>query len=857
MDKNFLPPCPVALPIIYAYAENNPDYEGLLRVGYTTRTIEERMAEHYPTKRPDGMMPYRVEFAAPAMYSDGGNFLDHDVHRTLTRRKVPCVGGDWFRCSVDELKAAYIAVRDRKDNDRPHNFSMRPEQEDAVLKTAAHYESVAKEKGIRARFLWNAKMRFGKTFAAYQLAKFMDFSRVLILTFKPAVQDAWEEDLKTHIDFDGWQFISRNSNLKWETADKSRPIVCFGSFQDYLGVDRSSGIVKPKPHHKWVHEEEWDLVIFDEYHFGAWRDKAQKLFEPEEKDEDTPDDPFEEEKLADYKKLADNDVYTDDEDFLRIKTSHYLYLSGTPFRAIKEGEFGDEQIYCWTYSDEQWAKAQWSEKFPDKPNPYAALPRMVMKVYKIPDSIRQIAMKDECEFDLNEFFSAKGEGNEAKFKHENHVQKWLNLIRGESINEDSGNLKIAENMPYFDNRLLATLTHTLWFLPNVASCDAMGNLLKQPNNTFFHDYIIKVCAGSKAGIGLAALAPIQNAMGDPLKTKTITLTCGKLTTGVTVKPWTGIFILRNSSSPETYFQSAFRVQSPWEVTTDTGKREIVKHECYVFDFALDRALKQIYDYSCQLTIEGDNQKKVEEFLKFLPVIAYEDGGMVEINADAILQHAMSGMTEKLLIRCWKNPRLVNVDNVTLSKLMKNDAAMKILMSIEQFRKLTLKDKKDFNVDDAINTIISKSEEVKKAKTSGEDLSQKEKREITEKEKEYKKKREEIRERLIWFLNRVPIFMYLSEYREVQLSDVITQTEPEIFKRVSGISVEDFKLLLSLDVFNNLRVNDAIGHFKRYEDSSLSYTGIINDYEHVGGFDTVITSEEYKRLYGSQQVSMGQ
>jgi superfamily II DNA or RNA helicase len=186
---------------------------------------------------------------------------------------------------VKDLQAVYIAVRDRIENieNRNRAFIMRPEQEEAVSKTIEYYKSAELEKGTRAaRFLWNAKMRFGKTFASYQLAKRMGLSKILILTFKPAVQSAWEEDIKTHVDFEGWQFISRTSDLSWETANKSRPTVCFGSFQDYLGTNDSGGI---KASNEWVHATNWDLVIFDEYHFGAWRENAKKLFEDENEDD--------------------------------------------------------------------------------------------------------------------------------------------------------------------------------------------------------------------------------------------------------------------------------------------------------------------------------------------------------------------------------------------------------------------------------------------------------------------------------------------------------------------------------------------------------------------------------------------
>ena len=308
-----------------------------------------------------------------------------------------------------------------------------------------------------------------------------------------------------------------------------------------------------------------------------------------------------------------------------------------------------------------------------KNNPYLSLPRMVMMTYKIPDSISQIAMQGEFnEFDLNVFFSAEGKGKEAKFKYEDEVQKWLDLIRGSFLPSSIDDLKLGQDkkppMPFSDTRLLNVLQHTLWFLPNVASCDAMENLLKQRQNTFYHDYRIVNCSGPKAGIGLDAIKPVRNAMDNPLNTKTITLSCGKLTTGVTIKPWTGVFMLRNLKSPESYFQTAFRVQSPWEVTNDEGEKEIMKQECYIFDFALDRALKEISDYSCQLDIHESNpEKSVANFINFLPVLAYDGSTMKQIDAQDVLDIAMAGTSATLLARRWESALLVNVDNDDLKR----------------------------------------------------------------------------------------------------------------------------------------------------------------------------------------------
>lgn len=536
-----------------------------------------------------------------------------------------------------------------------------------------------------------------------------------------------------------------------------------------------------------------------------------------------------------------------DETWLPITTTYYLYLSGTPFRALNSGKFIEEQIYNWTYSDEQRAKEAWV----GENNPYAALPRMVMLTYKIPDSIRQIAGQGEFdEFDLNVFFSAEGKGADACFVYEDYVQKWLDLIRGSYLETTVDELKLGAQkppMPFSDTRLLNVLSHTLWFLPNVASCYAMANLLAQKQNAFYHDYAVNVCAGAEAGIGVKALEPVRRSMGDPLATKSITLSCGKLTTGVTIKPWTGIFMLRNLTSPETYFQAAFRVQSPWEVTDDSGKREIIKRECYVFDFALDRALKQISDYSCRLNVaESNPEKKVGEFISFLPVLAYNGSVMRQVNAAEILDIAMAGTSATLLAKRWESALLVNVDNETLSRLLANQDAMDALMRIEGFRSLN----------EDIRTIINKSESVKKAKKESAELTPKEKKELSEAEKEYKSKRKLIQEKLIKFATRVPVFMYLTDYREYSLKDVITQLEPELFKKVTGLDVKDFELLVSLNVFNEALMNDAVYKFKRYEDASLSYTGVDRHTgEGVGLYSTVVSREDYDRMAGLLTESM--
>ncbi|GAB4329651.1 MAG: GIY-YIG nuclease family protein [Calditrichia bacterium] len=833
-NQELFPRRPKVEPKIYAYKDTNPLYKGLLKIGYTTKSVRERVAQQYSTLRP-GKPPYRIVLEEPAIRNDGTVFTDHEVHRMLRINGIQKAGGEWFRCTVEQVKSAINAVREGQlfEEQRSLNFKMRPEQKAAVEKTLSYFKSYRNENGKPPHFLWNCKMRFGKTFAAYQLAKRMGWKKVLVLTFKPAVQSAWEEDLRCHVDFQGWQFI-KPGGLTYEEADKKKPIVCFGSFQDYLGRNPKTGGIKTK--NQWVHATHWDCVIFDEYHFGAWRENAKDLFEAEDEEE---------------RKAAEGEgIDYFDEDILPITSDHYLYLSGTPFRAIATGEFIEEQIYNWTYSDEQKAKEEWK----GDDNHYAALPRMVLMTYQLPDAIREVALQGEFnEFDLNVFFSAEGIGDRARFKYEDEVQKWLDLIRGAYLPTSLDNLRLGAQkppFPYSDARLLNVLSHTLWFLPSVASCYAMRNLLAKRQNKFYHDYEVIVAAGAAAGIGVNALPPVLKAMGDPLKTKTITLTCGKLTTGVTVRPWTGIFMLRNSSSPETYFQAAFRVQSPWTIKNPDGtspnEEVILKEVCYVFDFAPERALRQIADYSCRLNVnEDDPEKKVAEFIHFLPVLAYDGSSMKRIDAAGVLDMAMSGTTATLLARRWESALLVNVDNETLRRLMNNEEAMNALMSIEGFR----------NLNQDIETIINKSEAVKKAKKDANDrkLSAKEKKQLTEEEKEYKNLRKKIQEKLIKFATRIPIFMYLTDYRERTLRDVITQLEPGLFKKVTGLTVKDFELLVSLGVFNSALMNDAVYKFKRYEDPSLAYTGIIKHAgEDIGLYDTVMRREDYEAQFVNEE-----
>ena len=820
-----------AAPTIYAYEHvDYPAHKGWLKVGYTTRTAEIRAREQNQTSH----VRYRIVLERPAMRKDGSWFDDHLVRDILRNGHIPNPEGEWCICDVGTVEKAIAAAVAGNDRivDRTEDFKMRPEQERAVEKTALYFSAFRKDpanQGLTPHFLWNAKMRFGKTFTTYQLALRMGWTKVLVLTFKPAVKTAWEEDLLTHKNFAGWQFCQKQDDREFNRVDEGRPFVCFASFQDVLGRNAAGGI---KATNEWIQTVGWDCIVLDEYHYGAWGRNAKNFYDrkdpalrrAEEVGEILTED------ASSIRELEAREMY--DEDLMPLRTGAYLYLSGTPFRAISTGEFIEEQIFNWTYSDEQAAKEAWQG---DR-NPYAQLPKMVMLTYQLPDSISRIASQGEFdEFDLNEFFRAEDD----HFLHEEYVQKWLDLIRGAYTENIVTELKLGKEkppMPFSDSRLLSYLQHTYWFLPSVAACRAMSGLLRRRCNRFFDEYKVIVAAGNEAGMGAQAVGPVYDAMEDPQKTKTITLSCGKLSTGVTVKPWTGILMLRNTTSPETYFQAAFRVQSPWTTKDEHGKEVILKPFCYVFDFAPNRALRQVQEYSCQLNVHESNpEKKVEEFIKFLPILAFDGSSMKEIDAAGVLDMAMSGTTATLLARRWESAVLVNVDNATLQRLMNNPEAMKALMNIEGFR----------NLNSDIETIINKSEHVKKTKKEkGDNLSASEKKRLTEEEKEFKSKRKEIQDKLIKFATRIPVFMYLTDFREYCLKDVIEQLEPELFRKVTGLTLRDFSLLVSLGVFNSELMNDAVYKFKRYEDSSLEYTGIDKHSGAVVGlWDTAIDTSK--------------
>ena len=824
-------------PMIYAYTygENaarqwthRTGGQGILKVGYTTRDVRERVAEQLKTVVIDRP---KILFEEAAITEDGVAFSDRDVHARLSANGASRlrIGGkedgtrsEWFEATLEEVKVAYEEVRRGVKVNVPNNFAMRVEQKRAVETTAAYFEEQCGDADA-CHFLWNAKMRFGKSFAAYQLALRMGWRRILILTYKPAAEDAWRGDLLTHQDFqpverplDRWYFVGKGEKFEDVVEDERKPVAWMASFQD---LEQYTQLGKVKDRHELLYSENWDCVVLDEYHFGAWKDGAKAIYAADPDGDETDDlDEYDAKNIAKH---------------LKVQANHWLYLSGTPFRALAEGEFEEERIFNWSYADEQKAKLEWKPFVNGEFNPYAELPRMVLLTYRIGDLAAERATETfDNEFGLNVFFAAKtsrivsgtGNGSVAAsiFEREAHVQRWLDWLH------DSGMRSGFDRAvaPFANPQIRSSLDHTVWHLRDIAACEAMRDLLRRPENSFFKEFKVICAAGSNVGTGVKALEPVRGAIRSGTNTKTITLTCGKLLTGVTVPQWGAIFMLRDTQSPETYFQAAFRVQSPWSVrdVENPNQKIVIKRDAYVFDFSPNRSLDMIYEY-CEKQAQSigndsttnDVKGEVRKFLNFLPVLAFDDGSLSPLDEIELMDIATAGTGTAMLARRWRSKSMVNLTPVALSRILMDGHLVHALENMEAFR----------NLRDHSSKIIAADGRIKKAK-SGRRPKGSGRQKLTQEEKDAKKVRDNIQESLSQLLCKVPIFMYLTDYREETLYDVIHQIEPELFVKVTGLEIRHFDALCEAGVFPKALLNQAIGSFKRQE----SYGLMINNAENA-------------------------
>lgn len=597
-------------PQIYAYtlptvAEKN----GWIKIGYTERqSVEERIKEQTHTAA--FRLVHKTLWAEPAQFAQSAiYFKDHAFHHYLTnlkeRKREP--NSEWFFYNG----TPNLAHQDFQDFiGNPYDqakeqlaYTLRAEQQQAVEKTLNYAKN--NEEG---EFLWNAKPRFGKTLTTYDFALKLGARNVLIVTNRPAIANSWLDDFEKFI---AWQsdfaFVSESDSLKhrnplsreafleqYGKENGKKNMLAFLSLQDLKGSIHFGGNFDKL---KWVENTRWDLLVIDEAHEGV-------------------------------------DTLKTDVAFDKIQRKFTLHLSGTPFKAIASGKFSEEEIYNWSYADEQKAKTLWQG---ESNNPYETLPTLNMFSYQmsqmITDKVNQGAEIGEenhdFAFDLNEFFATKENG---KFIHEKEVIKWLDTLTGN------------EKYPFSTPELRQELKHTFWLLDRVASAKALEKLLK--NSFGFSEYEIVLAAGDgrndddEQQNSRSSLEKVRKAIKSGKKT--ITLSVGQLTTGITIPEWTAVLMLSNLKSPALYMQAAFRAQNPWEYS-ENGKH-YRKENAYLFDFAPERTL-MIYDEFANNLGKmrqggGTSQERAEnikELLNFFPVIAEDsEGKMVELDAASVL-----------------------------------------------------------------------------------------------------------------------------------------------------------------------------------------------------------------------------
>lgn len=641
-------------PQIYAYTTPEiPAHDGWTKIGYTEKqTVEERIKQQTHTAD----IKYNIEWHEIAQYTDGVRkgdyFKDHDFHDYLVRfHKIPRLDGkEWFKINGDNSHKLFhkFAAQDYSGlqvEGEGSKYILRKEQQEAVDNTVTYYNDC--NLSVGGEFLWNAKPRFGKTLTAYDFMCRIEAKNVLIVTNRPSIANSWYDDFAKFI---GWQgkyyFISETDALSErpvlsreqfheiitpiiaedENADVRQ--VCFESLQGLKGSVYFGGQYDKL---KWILDTEWDLLIVDEAHEGV-------------------------------------DTYKTDTAFRDIRRNFTLHLSGTPFKAIAKGKFGQKQIFNWSFSDEQEAKENWYKES-EEYNPYAVMPKMNLFTYQMSKIIQEqvnqgLDLADgenvEYAFDLNEFFKTNESG---KFVYEKDIKKFLNALTEQ------------EKFPFSTPELRKELAHTFWLMERVDSVKAMAKLLKQ--HPVFEQYEIVVAAGDGRLDNESAdnqqskrsYDKVREAIAN--KERTITLSVGQLTTGVTIPEWTAVFMLSNMRSSAEYIQAAFRAQNPYEFVKDD--KVYRKENAYIFDFAPERTLLVYDDFANSLysnTAGGGGTKEereanIKRLINFFSVYAEDDEGkMVELDAAQVLTVPIKIKTEEVIKRGFMSNFLFsNISNV--------------------------------------------------------------------------------------------------------------------------------------------------------------------------------------------------
>lgn len=825
---------------IYIYETPDSKKQGLIKIGETSGSVEDRIAQQLNTASTfDALsLKYSLLFQTEAVYANGKEFSDKDIHSILkskgySNHKVSDEGDDlktqteWFKIDVDKVIHLIECVKkgmkaEEIDIDRFQDFPMRPEQQQAVEQTLEYFRT--NQSTATVEMLWNAKMRFGKTFAAYQLAKKGGYSKVIVLTYKPAVEDAWQKDLENHVDFADYVFLRRDSlsQINDYLTNKGKRVVAFASYQDLLGGKDEDNDIKDR--HRELFATDWDLVIIDEFHYGAGTQKAREMISDEAQNK------------AEAKKLEAEYIAEEDDEELEeqhtqelvqaveksIKSKYRLYLSGTPFKAIADSKFERDAIFNWTYTDEQRAKAQWALDNPGKEdkNPYRTLPQIKMYLYKVTGEVLDAAeIADKNEFSLNYFFRTE----KKKFVKEDAVLKWLDLICGKnrgSVSIDDqidDNHKVEPSQFPFDDKgqLFEELDHTLWYLNRVDSAIALKELLKR--HAVFRSYTIILAAGKEFKSGVDAVQPVLDAI-DANK-RTITISVGKLTTGVSVPKWKAVLFLRDTASPENYFQTAFRAQTPYQ-DRSTG---YIKKTCYIFDFSPNRSLRLLTSYSEKLTNDGrlvTSEEKIGEFIRYLPVLKVSGSDMVSMDAREVLTFDLSGIDAKGLGERFIDRKNIVVTRETIDAISQTEESSRrcqeIFDKIKLFRKYTGVPEAELTASDVkvadLDANNKRIKDLKTKETSSDREKEKVDKDVAQAEKELKSEREKVRELLKTLLSRIPVFMYLTDATEENLEQVLVETKHDLFRKATGITLDDFAYLRDVGL---IRIDSIDGYILKF------------------------------------------
>ena len=643
---------------------------------------------------------------------------DKEIHDVLLRsgikrKEFPFVSGanEWFCCDLETAKKAIAAVKQGRKALQGHEIAekqasiiFRPEQREAIDKTLKQFK-----KGNQ--MLWNAKMRFGKTLSALQVVKkCSDFRRVLILTHRPVVDAGWFDDFsKIFYDSPQWAYGSKNKGDSFRSLERrarqgEANYIYFASMQDLRGSELVGGNFDKNND---IFSTPWDLIIVDEAHEGTQTELGRAVMNE-----------------------------------LTKEKTKVLRLSGTPFNLLDD--FKEEEIYTWDYVMEQRAKAQWDIDHPGDHNPYAGLPRLNIYTYDLGRLMTEYADEDIA-FNFREFFRTNDDG---EFVHKAHVENFLNLLT--KTDEES-------MYPFANKRYREIFRHTLWMLPGVKAARALSAMLKE-HPVFGMFEIVNVAGdGDEEEANEEALRKVEKAIGkDPDQTRTITLSCGRLTTGVSVKPWMGVFMLSGSfnTAASAYMQTIFRVQTP---ATINGR---IKEDCYVFDFAPDRTLKVLAEtakISTKAGKQGDSDRKqLGEFLNFCPIISIDGGKMKEkVTVDKMLQQLKRVYVERVVQNGFEDGYLYNDELMKLSDvdIKEFDELKGIIGQTKAMGKSN-----DITVNDQGLTNEEYAEKEK--------LEKKKKRELTEEEKarlEELKKKKKVKEDAISILRGISIRMPLMIY----------------------------------------------------------------------------------------------